>query len=269
MRLAIQEDMLHGRTMRDKFQLARDAGFDGIEFWAKDIGSQMDEAMDALMHVGLAASGINFGRHGSILDADLLERERGLELLRQALMDSGDLGAAGVGFVPAFFGTRIPDLSPYATASQLKDELLIAHVRTLEDFANAMGQTLFIEPVNRYETDYLNALGDAARVAARRNHPRVKIVADLFHMALEEDDMAAALRQHGAYIGCVHAADHNRHLPGHGFTPFAAAADALKEVGFDGWVSFECGTPGENHTRAVEYARQLAASVKFMRDAGF
>lgn len=269
MRLAIQEDMLYGRNLREKFQLAKAVGFDGIEFWAKDIGHQMDEAMDALVYTGLQASGINFGRHGSILDADLIERERGLELLRQALMDSSDLGAAGVGFAPAFFGTRIPDLSPYATASQLKDELLVAHVRTLEDFANAMGQTLFIEPINRYETDYMNTLGDAVRVAARRNHPRVKIVADLFHMALDEDDIAGAIRQHGAFIGCVHAADHNRRLPGQGFLPFAAAAAALKDVGFDGWVSYECGSPSENHMRAAQYANELEASVKFMRDAGF
>ncbi len=269
MRIAIQEDMLVGRNLLEKFERAKALGFDGIEFWAKGLPDRLEEAMIALERAELVASGINFGRQSSMLSPDPAERERALEELRAAIMCAMDLGAVGVGFVPAFFGPALPDLSPLMSPEQLEAELLIAHLRTLEDYANAMNVTLFIEPINRYETHFLNRVEQAAALARRRNHPRVKVVADLFHMALEEDDIPAAIRSHADVIGYVHLADSNRRLPGQGFTPFAQAAAALNEIGYDGWAAFECGDPGDNAPRAAAYALELPASLAYLKEAGF
>ncbi len=269
MRIAIQEDMLPGRTLLEKFERAKALGFDGIEFWAKGLSDRIEEAMTALDRCGLVASGVNFGRQSSMLSADPAERERALEELRSAIMCAMDLGAEGVGFVPAFFGPALPDLSPLMSSEQLEAELLIAHLRTLEDYANAMNVTLFIEPINRYETHFLNRVEQAAALARRRNHPRIQVVADLFHMALEEEDIPAAIRAHADVIGYVHLADSNRRLPGQGFTPFAQAAAALNEIGYSGWAALECGDPGDNAARAHTYALELPDCVAYLKDAGF
>ncbi|MBE2184162.1 MAG: sugar phosphate isomerase/epimerase [Anaerolineae bacterium] len=269
MRIAIQEDMLAGRDLLEKFARARDLGFDGIEFWAKGLPDRIEEAAAALENTGLAASGVNFGRQSSLLSPDPAERERALGELREAIMCASDLGAEGVGFVPAFFGAALPDLSPFMTPEQLESELLIAHLRTLEDYADAMGVTLFLEPINRYETHFLNRVEQAAALARRRNHRRIKVVADLFHMALDEADIPAAIRAHADVIGYVHLADSNRRLPGQGFTPFAEAAAALNEIGYQGWAALECGDPGDNAPRANTYALELPACAAYLRGAGF
>jgi sugar phosphate isomerase/epimerase len=88
-------------------------------------------------------------------------------------------------------------------------------------------------------------------------------------MALEEDDLAAAITANADTIGYVHLADHNRRLPGLGFLPFARVAAALRQIGYDGWAALECDEPGDNAKRAELYALHLPACVAFLREAGF
>jgi sugar phosphate isomerase/epimerase len=270
MKLAIQEDMLPGRSMTEKFEHARDLGFEGIEVWGRDLGAKIPALIEAMERTGLQIAAVNHGRQGRILDAQPLERERALTELRASIMDAVDIGAQGVIFVPAFFGYLLPDLSPYRTAAELQADLLVEHLRTLEDYANAMGVTLYIEPINRYETSFINRLEQAAEIVKRRNnHPRLKLCADVFHMMLEESTPAAAVRAHAEMIGHVHLADSNRRLPGQGATDFVALASALREIDYDGWCALECGDPGANAVRADDYLRDLPASIAHLRASGF
>ncbi len=266
MPIAIQEDLLTGSTMLEKFEHARALGIDGIEFWGAGLTAKVTQIAEAMVKTGIRAAAVNHGRQGELLSPDSAERERALALLRQSVMNACDLGAPGVVFVPHFSNPILPDLSPWMTAGELEVELLYTHLRTLEDFGEAMGINLYVEPINRYETHLLNRLEQAAAVTRRMNHPRVKIVADLFHMALEEADMAAAIRAHGDCIGHVHLADSNRRLPGEGMTDFAAAAAALADIGYGGWAAFECGSPGRNDPAA--YRDRLPASLDYVRAAG-
>jgi sugar phosphate isomerase/epimerase len=269
MRIAIQEDMLPGRTAAERFQRAADLGADGIEVWGRGLAGRMDELMSASASANLPVASVNQGRTPGILDADPYVRDQGLDALRSSITCAGDLGAAGVIFVPHFGAPSLPDLRPWLSPPELEAELLNQHLRTLEDFADAFGVSLYVEPVNRYETHFLNRLEQAAAIARKRNHARVKIVADVFHMALEERDMAEAIRAHADVIGHVHLADHNRRLPGQGFTPFAPLAAALRDVGYDGWAAYECGDPGANAPRAAAYAADLPASLAFLKAEGW
>ncbi len=263
-RIAIQEDMLPGPRLEDRFEQAADLGVQGLEFWSRTLPDQVKEIERLNGRRGIVAATINHGRRSRFLDPDPNERARAMAELRQALVLAGRIGAEGVIFVPHFAEPRLPDLSPFFDAVGLERALLSAQLEGLADTAEAARVKLFVEPVNRDETHLLVRLRDAASLVQPLGRAPLGIVADLFHMALDEPDIPAAIRDHSAVIGHVHLADHNRRLPGQGRTDFAAALAALAEIGFAGWMAFECGAPGDNVARAGSYLAELPASLEFL-----
>ncbi len=264
-RLAVQEDMLPGPRLEDRFEQAADLGLQGIEFWSRTLPGQAAEIERLTGRRGVAAAAVNHGRRSRFLDPDPAERARALAELREALVLAGRIGAAGVIFAPHFFGPLLPDLSPYLDALALERGLLSAQLSRLAEDARAAGVKLFVEPVNRYETHLLVRLQDAAAVVRPLQHPCLGIVADLFHMGLDEKDIPGAIRAHAGTIGHVHLADHNRRLPGQGRLDFAAALAALADIGYRGWMAFECGEPGDNAPQASRYLDELPASLAYLR----
>lgn len=259
MPIAIQETMLNGSTMLEKFQHARALGVAGIEFEGAGLTAKVPEIVEAMLETGVLAATVNHGAQGNLLDPDPAERDRALARLRQSVVNAVDIGAAGVVFVPHYGAPVLPDLSPLMSSAELEAEMLHMHLRTLSDYAEALGVNLYIAPVNRAETHLFNRLEQTGRVARRLNHQRVKIAADFYHMALEETDIAAAIEAEGKWIGHVHLADHDHGLPGEGATDFAAAAAALKAIGYSGWAAFACaGDP-------AAYAERLPASLAYIR----
>jgi len=263
-RIAIQEDMLPGPRLADRFVQAADLGVHGIEFWSQTLAAQVDDIARLNGRNSVVAASVNHGRRSRLLDPDPGERERALVELREAILLAGQIGAAGVGFAPHFFGPLLPDLSPFMDVVALERALLAAQLERLAEDAERAGVQLWVEPVNRYETHLLNRLDDAASLIAPLNQRRLGIVADLFHMALDEPDIPTAILKHAAHIGHVHLADSNRRLPGRGTTDFKAAFAALDAIGYSGWMAFECGEPGENRKRADEYLAQLPSSLKYL-----
>ncbi len=269
MRLAIQEDMLPGKTTLERFQNAHALGFEGVEVWGKGLTARVPELAEASAQIGLAISAVNHGRQGRLLDPDRDERERALAAFRQSVVDGVDLGATGVILVPHYAEATLPDLTPYKSVVQLEYEMLHNHLRTLSDYVYAIGIDLYIEPINRYETHFLNTLADAIKVRRKiKDHPHVKLNADVFHMAMEEQNSLQALRDYAADIGYMHLSDSNRRLPGQGMIDFAALGAVLKDTGYKGWLALECGNPGQNAEYANQFMADLPACLNFLRQAG-
>ncbi len=269
MRLAIQEDMLPGQTTLERFQAAQSLGFQGVEVWGQGLTARVPEIVEAMQKTGLLISAVNHGQQSDLLHPDRTERERALAELRQSVVDGVDLGAAGVIVVPHFGTPAMPDLTPYKSVFQLEYELLHNHLRTLSDYVYAIGIDLYIEPINRYETHFLNTLADAIRVRRKiKDHPHVKICANVFHMAMEEASIPQSLRNYINDLGYIHLADNNRRLPGQGMTDFTAIATTLREAGYDGWVSLECGQPGCNAEQARHFMDALPIMMDTLRKAG-
>ncbi len=270
MRLAIQEDMLTGKTTLERFQNAHALGFSGIEVWGAGLTSRVPELAEAVEQTGIVISAVNHGRQGRLLDPDRDERERALAAFRQSVVDGVDLGAAGVILVPHFSEPTLPDLTPYKSVVQLEYEMLHNHLRTLSDYVYAIGIDLYIEAINRYETHFLNTLADVIKVRRKiKNHPHIKVNADVFHMAMEERDSPQVLREFASDLGYIHLADSNRRLPGQGMIDFSAIGAALNETGYQGWVALECGQPGQNAENAHEFMATLPAALDYLRQAGF
>jgi D-psicose/D-tagatose/L-ribulose 3-epimerase len=99
--------------------------------------------------------------------------------------------------------------------------------------------TLAIEPLNRFETYFLNTAADAAALADEIAHPRVGVLFDTFHANIEEKDIAAGYRTIGKHLKHVHACENDRGIPGSGHIEWMHIFRALRELRYDGWLTIE------------------------------
>jgi sugar phosphate isomerase/epimerase len=119
-------------------------------------------------------------------------------------------------------------------------------------------QPLLYEPLNRYETNVFNRINDACAFLHTAQTHNVKILADLFHMNIEEPSIAEAIRTARGYIGHVHFADSNRRAMGCGHIAAGPIIRALQEIGYDGYLSAEVLPLPDPHSAA----RQTISSFK-------
>jgi sugar phosphate isomerase/epimerase len=89
------------------------------------------------------------------------------------------------------------------------------------------------------------------------NNPNVQIMADFFHMSIEEANIAESIRAAGSYIKHIHLADSTRLLPGYGHTDFKSGFAALKEIGFENYMALECGVPGPREVELPKSANYM------------
>jgi len=115
----------------------------------------------------------------------------------------------------------------------------IEGIREAGEVAAELGVSLSLECWNRYETYFMNRLEQAADLWKATELTNGGIQGDTFHMNLEEVDIAAAYRTHADLLQHVHLADSNRAAPGAGHIDFAPIMQALVDVGYDKWLSFE------------------------------
>ncbi len=111
--------------------------------------------------------------------------------------------------------------------------------QSLGDTLTAHGMTIAIEPLNRFETFFLNTAADAARLASEINHPNIGVLFDTFHANIEEKDIAAGYRTVGAHLKHVHACENDRGTPGSGHVEWAGVFQALRDLKYDGWLTIE------------------------------
>jgi sugar phosphate isomerase/epimerase len=249
-RLALRENMTPGATLQEQLTWLEKLGFDGIELCAASLDLPPRELRAIFAAFPIRAA--NLSGAFTLLHPDPAERETGKELMRRRLALAGELGAAGVLVVPQFGRqSALPDLSPLKTGEELENELLVLQLRELAPVAKAAGVPIFLEPLNRYEAHVLNRLEQGVAIAGQVG-PDVKIMADFFHMNLEEADLAAAIRAAGRHIVYVHVADSNRLQPGRGHLDFRPGFAALKEVGYDGFLGIECRVDGPSETALPE-----------------
>ena len=101
------------------------------------------------------------------------------------------------------------------------------------------GKPIFYEPLNRYETNLVNTLEDTVAFLEGAGAKSAKILADLFHMNIEEQSIPDSFRAAGSWVGHVHFADSNRRPVGCGHMDFPPIIAALREIGYAGYLSAE------------------------------
>lgn len=147
--------------------------------------------------------------------------------------------------------------------------------RSLGEILQSHGITIAIEPLNRFETYFLNTAADAVELAAAIDHPRAGILFDTFHANIEEKDVAAAIRSVAPYLKHVHTSENDRGIPGTGHTDWPGVFRALGDLQYEGWVTIESfGFALGDLSAAASIWRDLAPSadaiafegVKFLKN---
>ena len=119
------------------------------------------------------------------------------------------------------------------------EEWTIGCLRECTEFAKEYNTRLTLEPVNRYESNFINTLSEGVEFIKRVGTSNLGLLADTFHMNIEEVSIYDSIVQAKEYITHVHFADSNRWTPGFGHLDFAKIVQTLKRIGYQGHVSAE------------------------------
>ena len=237
----------------EAFATAARIGFDAVELFLPGpdfISVEEIKSLAAEHKLSIAAVGTGAGMlcNGlSITDADEKKREAAMDFVLSMIDFGGQLGA------PAILGSMQGKVM-HDTAL----DLLSAGLRRCGDRAATHGVPFIYEPLNRYETNLFNRVGISARFLELHEIKNVVLLADLFHMNIEECDLPAAIREAGSHIGHVHFADSNRQAMGFGHTDATQVIAALREIGYSGYLSAEIFPLPDPETAA----RQTISSIR-------
>ncbi len=224
--------------LADAFARAAGLGFDAVEIFPSAGDDAALAEVPALMKQhGLAVAALGTGAGWvvhklTLTHADAAVRARARAFIRAIVERAASFGA------PAIIGSMQGKVEGDVTREQAL-AWLGEGLTELGERAAQLGVPLLYEPLNRYETNLFNRVGDTAAWLRTLKTTNVKILADLFHMNIEEADTAAALREAGAAVGHVHFADSNRRAIGLGQTQVAPIIAALREIGYRGYLSAE------------------------------
>ncbi len=217
---------------------AAELGFDAVEVFPPSADAIDRVVLAELIKrhdLSVAAIGTGAGwvvRKLLLTHADAAVRRDAREFIRAIIDVAGQFGA------PAIIGS----MQGRWDAATSREQALTYLGESLSDLgahAARHGVPLLYEPLNRYETNLFNRIGETAAWLRTVSAPNVRVLADLFHMNIEEVDSAAALREVGPLVGHVHFADSNRRAIGMGQTRMAPIIDALRAMGYRGYLSAE------------------------------
>jgi D-psicose/D-tagatose/L-ribulose 3-epimerase len=184
-------------------------------------------------------------------------REKGVEFLKTCVDRTAELGARLV-CGPMFAGLGVMTgrrRTPQEWNWAVEGLQVVAH------HAQKREVMVCLEPLNRFETYFLNTLEDAARLIHDIGEPNVKIHFDTFHANIEERHPAEALRSVARELGHVHASENDRGIPGTGHNDWPGVLKALKDIGYDGWITIESfAQPEPDLAAAAAIWRDLAPS---------
>ncbi len=248
--------VFHG-GLADGCARAAELGFDAVEIFPPGVDAPELVELPALIarhKLKVAAVGTGAGwvvRKLSLTSADAAVRAAAREFIRGVIDFAARFGAPAI--IGSMQGRWEGALSREQALGWLGEAL-----DDLGEHAAQHGTTLLYEPLNRYETNLFNRQGDTATWLRTLRTRNVRLLCDLFHMAIEEADLAAALREAGALVGHVHFADSNRRAIGYGHTNVAPIIAALRAIGYAGYLSAEI-LPLPDDTAA---ARQTIAAFR-------
>ena len=254
LKISFQEGTAPGANLNEKFDFMEKHGVVGFEPHGRGMKARMQEFKDALKGRNIKVSAICAGFEGFILSTDPAIRKKCRDTMEELIILGGELGSTGVIIVPAF-NSQVP-VMPHTQETR---DFLCEQFNEMGNTAQKYGTTVILEPLNRREAFYLRQVGDAASICRDINNPGVTCLGDFWHMTWEETCDMAAFLSAGKYLQHVHMASRKRRsMPGEDGEAdnYVNGFKGLKLLGYDKYVSFECGLQGKRE-EAVPAALEL------------
>jgi 5-keto-L-gluconate epimerase len=254
--------LLRGWSPAEVFELAGRLGCEGVEFHLRN-SSDVDAveivrlAEQGRFEIPTLGTGLAAGIDGlSFTSPDPFVRQTAVERVKGHIaLASRTRSAVIIGSLSGKIG------QDPARRHELRNAALACLDECCRSAASA-GVTMLLEALNRYECDYLNTLRDVLDVIDELSAPNLKVLADTFHMNIEEADICESLRLAGPRIGHVHLADTNRQAPGHGHLDIPPVLRTLHDIGYTGYLSFEVFPIPEARTAAADAVRTVRAALE-------
>lgn len=262
LKISFQEGIAPGESLAEKLDFMENLGVVGFEPGGRGLASRVKEIQEALNGRNIKVSAICAGFDGFILAEDPAVKELFDKTMREIVAAAGELGSTGVIMVPAF--NHQTPCKPHTMDTR---NYLCEQLHDLGEFALEHGTTVILEPLNRNEAFYMRQVADAAAIARDSDSKGVKAMGDFWHMSEETSDYGALMSAGKEYLQHVHIASRGRRvMPGEDGEKdyYVDGFRALKEIGYDKYVSFECGTKGDRATTvtaAVELLRKQWAEA--------
>jgi sugar phosphate isomerase/epimerase len=225
------------RGFEDCIPKAARLGYHGVELALKRAGEiNIKRLQELLQENNLEVSCISTGQiyadGGLMLTHEDAKKRSAVKGLFRELIDL----AASFGKIVNIGRVRGPVGNRNRAAVE---QMFIEVARELCQYALPKEVTLLLEPVNRYEIDFVNSVEEGAELLKKIDRPNMLLMPDVFHMNIEDRQIGAELARHIKHIKYIHFADSNRLAPGQGHTNFREIFRHLLEAGYDGWISAE------------------------------
>jgi len=257
MKIACQDTLIPGDNIKKILLNTKELGFDGIEISGEKFLQNPTEVNEAFDSTDIELAIICAGHRGWLLSEDKQKQREAVRDIKELLNYAAKYKAIGV-LTPTIYGTS--DYLPYPPRKRsLKEDekLLIDTLNELGAQAVQRGVYLLLEPLIRYQTHYINKLSEGIEIIDKLDNNGVKLMADTFHMNMEEKDIDKSLKEAKDYLYHIHLSDSNRRLPGQGHIDFPRHLATLKSIGYNKYLSFEALKP-DNPTK------QLKESLKYI-----
>lgn len=265
--------ILGNEEVEDSFRRLKKYGYDGIEFAAEPYTLNAEEMTELLKKYDMRCTSLCgiFPEERDLSASDHAAVGKAVQYLLDSIDWAARVGAPYIIVVPSPVGRTAPTEDvPYQQAW----DNAVKNVRMAADHAQKKGVRLVIEAINRYETYLVNTISKAYRFVQEVNHPAVGVLADLFHMSLEENHMGQSLRMVAPCLWHVHIADNTREAAGMGTTDFKEVLRVLREIGYEGALTmefmprvanpYEIGDMDTQSRQMDQYAKQAIDYMKAM-----
>jgi len=245
------------------FKTFKDWGFDTVELPLEDPGHiTADHVNRELEKVGLVCGSVCACMGpGRDLRGTPEEQKIGVDYIKAVIDQAVALNAPSV-IGPIYSVTGRADAVPRGEYKK-QWKTVARNIRTVCDYAEERGRQICMEPLNRFETDFINTVDQALQMIADVGSPVLKLHLDTFHMNIEEKFQPAAIRKAGKLLGHFHACGSDRGTPGNDHIDWPGIAKALKAVKYDGDVVIESfGSNVKVIARAAAIWRQMEPTTE-------
>ncbi len=246
-------------SLTEGIEKARELGYDGVEIAIRDpksvnVSEIKDIADKNNMKIVAIGTGQAYNQEGLYMTSpDRNIREKTIKRLKEQVEFASVFGAH---LIIGLIRGSIKDIS-YEDGVNL----FLEGLREIGEFAGEKGIKIVIEPINRYELNFINNVDEALPILKRVGMPHIGLLLDTFHMNIEEPVIEESIKKAGKQILHFHIADSNRWPPGYGHLDFESILSTLFSVGYDGYVSGEMlpkPSSWESMKKTIEYLNKIS-----------